>query len=390
MIDQTRKNGEGDTIKQLNNSKKIRKNKRRSANLIKNISTSRPSSPLFRQYNSSWRMLRVVGSVAIIIFTIILIPTIIVMIPTSKSSNTPINMIEVTSENVADQQQIEVPQLNVSIKRTETGEIEEVPLEDYVISVVASEMPAEFETEALKAQAIAARTYLVNHLIHQEGEKDAVISDTTDHQVYKNEDELKAAWGSDYHWKMEKVTNAVLATEGEIITYDEQPITPTFFSMSNGYTEDAKNYWGNELPYLKSVESKWEEKHPNFTEQKIFTIDEISSKLGVSLQSGSAIPIQIKRTASNRVSELTMNDSTFTGREIREKLALRSNDFSIKQKNDHLIFTTKGYGHGVGMSQYGANGMAEEGKEYQEILAYYYQDIEINSITEAVPALVSK
>lgn len=319
---------------------------------------------------------------------VIFIPTIIVMFP-SKNSGI-INTATEQSDSKFSEGDVELSQLEVAIKRTDTGEIEKVPLEKYVISVVASEMPAEFEVEALKAQAIAARTYIVNHLVHQEKGEEQFITDTTDHQVYKNEDELKAAWGSDYHWKMNKVTEAVLATKNEIITYDNQPITPTFFSMSNGYTEDAKNYWGNDLPYLKSVESKWEEKLPNFTEQKVFTVDEISSKLGISLQSGTAIPMQIKRTASNRVNELIINDTTFSGRDIREKLGLRSNDFTIKQNNDHIIFTTKGYGHGVGMSQYGANGMAEEGKNYNEILAHYYQGVEINSITEAVPALVSK
>src|SRR5699024_8594459 len=120
-----------------------------------------------------------------------------------------------------------------------------------------AEMPADFEIEALKAQAVAARTYVVNHLVHNNDEQ-AVMTDTTEHQVYKNEAELKDLWGSDYRWKMDKITNAVMATENEIITYNNEPITPTFFSMSNGYTEDAEAYWGNDLPYLKSVESKWE------------------------------------------------------------------------------------------------------------------------------------
>jgi len=160
--------------------------------------------------------------------------------------------------------------------------------------------------------------------------------------------------------------------------------------MSNGYTEDAENYWGNPLPYLKSVESKWEENHPNFTEQTVFTTDEISSKLGVTLHPASAVPIKITRTKSNRVKELSLNGETFSGKDVREKLDLRSNDFSIEQRNEHFIFTTKGYGHGVGMSQHGANGMAEEGKTYEEILSHYYQDIEISTITEAAPALVVK
>jgi len=346
--------------------------------------TNRKNNPLSSGNRGPGRVIGL-GAIALLMFIIVLIPTLIVMIPNSEKPTE-----EDVTELSDNEEEIEMPQLHVSVERSESGEIEKVPLEKYVASVVASEMPAEFEVEALKAQAIAARTYIVNHLLLQEGQEDIVISDTTEHQVYKNEDELKTDLGSDYHWKMEKVMEAVDATKNEIITYEEQPITPTFFSMSNGYTEDAENYWGNELPYLKSVESRWEESHPNFTEQKIFTLDEISTSLGVPLKAGMSVPIQIKRTKSNRVSEITINDETFSGKDVREKLDLRSNDFSIKQRNDHLIFTTKGYGHGVGMSQYGANGMAEEGKGYKEILSYYYQDVEIESITEAVPTLVAK
>src|SRR5690625_7478077 len=111
------------------------------------------------------------------------------------------------------EEQIEVPQLQVSVERSASNEVEKVPLEEYVVSVVASEMPAEFEIEALKAQAIAARTYIVNHLLHQDEEENVIITDTTDHQVYKNEEELKTLLGSDFHWKMDKVQDAVLATE---------------------------------------------------------------------------------------------------------------------------------------------------------------------------------
>lgn len=316
----------------------------------------------------------------------IVLPTLIVKWPFGSETESAI-----TSEEEPEhlETSFENDSLEVMVQRTDSEEVEEVPLEEYVVSVVASEMPADFAEEALKAQAVAARTYIIHHL-QQQGDEETVITDSTEHQVYKNEAELQESWGSDFHWKMEKVTAAVLATEGEIITYDEEPITPTFFSMSNGYTEDAENYWGNALPYLKSVESKWEESHPDFMEQTVFTFAELSEKLGIPLQIGEKVDITMSRTNSNRVAQLQVNDQTFSGKDIRDKLALRSNDFSIKQQNDHLIFTTKGYGHGVGMSQHGANGMAEEGKSYQDILHYYYQDVDIDLLTDAVPTLVSK
>lgn len=320
--------------------------------------------------------------------SVIILPTIIVMITKSKPND--LNEATVVTVNDVEEETLEdLSSFSVAVKRTNTGEIEEVPLEKYVMSVVASEMPADFELEALKAQAVAARTYIVNHLLRQQDE-DFVITDTEEHQVYKNEEELKMTWGSDYHWKIDKVKEAVIATKGEIITYQSEPITPTFFSMSNGYTEDAENYWGNDLPYLKSVESKWEINHPKFTEQRIISLDEINQQLNLSLSNHTKIPIEIKRTKTNRVSEVSIAGNTFTGREVREKLGLRSNDFTIQQKNDHFIFTTKGFGHGVGMSQYGANGMAEEGKTYEEILAYYYQGIEINMIDDVAQTLIAK
>lgn len=328
-------------------------------------------------------------SITLMLIIILIIPTFIVMLPSAKSAP-PIKSEEVFGITNQSNEEIELPSVNVFVERSNSENIEKVPMETYVTSVVASEMPAEFELEALKAQAIAARTYIVNHLLHHEEEERVVITDTTEHQVYKNTDELKELWGKDFHWKMKKVTEAVDTTENEIITYDEQPITPTFFSMSNGFTEDAENYWGNELPYLKSVESKWEKDNPRFTEQKVFSFDEISHKTGISLPAGNAVPIQISRTPSNRVSEISFNGTVFTGKDIREKLELRSNDFSVEQKNNHFIFTTKGYGHGVGMSQYGANGMAEEGKTYEEIISHYYQDVEITTIKDAAPTLVAK
>src|SRR5699024_217634 len=148
----------------------------------------------------------------------------------------------------------------VAVKRSETEEIENIGLEDYVFSVVASEMPANFEEEALKAQAVAARTYVVQKMY----QSDEAMTDTTTHQVYKNEEELKEQWQGSYEANKKKIKQAVEATAGEIILYEDEPITPTFFSMSNGYTENAEDYWGGSYPYLKSVESKWEESAPAF------------------------------------------------------------------------------------------------------------------------------
>src|SRR5699024_8414720 len=162
---------------------------------------------------------------------------------------------------------------------------------------------------------------------------------------------------------------------------------PAFFSTSNGFTENSEDYWENEVPYLRSVESPWDEDSAKFLDQKTVTIEETEQLLGINLPKSSAIPIETTRTEGNRVAELSLGEHSISGRDVREKLELRSSDFTIKQKDNHLIFTTKGFGHGIGMSQYGADGMAKDGKSYQDIVKYYYKDVEISSVTEAAPTL---
>ncbi|RYG71309.1 stage II sporulation protein D [Lentibacillus lipolyticus] len=279
---------------------------------------------------------------------------------------------------------------SVEVARASSNQVENVPLETYVSRVVASEAPAEFEMEALKAQALAARTYIVNRLLHQDNPDAPDVSDSTSDQVYHNEKELRKTMGSDFNKEMKKIKKAVKATEGEILTYENKPITPAYFSTSNGYTENSEDYWENEVPYLRSVKSPWDKNTPKFMDQQIFSLQEVEKRLGTDLPGIEQLTMEIARTESNRVSELTIGGETYAGRDVREALGLRSSDFSIEKKNNHLIFTTKGYGHGIGMSQYGANGMAKEGKSYKAIVQHYYQGVEISTVNDAVPTLVSK
>ncbi|TFB19260.1 stage II sporulation protein D [Filobacillus milosensis] len=317
--------------------------------------------------------------VAILIAVIAVLPAVIVL-PFSKASTESIELNE-TQETQLDL----TDQPTVQVMRSASGQIEEVPLEQYVVSVVSSEVPASFELEAIKAQALAARTYIVQKLVNGGATEEYDVTDTVQHQVYKNMDELRSAWGVDYSWKINKIKQAVQETRGQIITYSGQPITAQFFSTSNGYTENAEDYWQNEIPYLKSVQSPWDENSPEYLEQQILTRTEVVNKLGIDQQA-----IQVSntvRTDSHRIKEITISGKTFSGREVRELLGLRSNDFTIEVKGDHIIFTTKGYGHGVGMSQYGANGMAEAGSDYKEIVKHYYKGVEISDIQEIIGSL---
>lgn len=358
-------------------SKHRKKRSTREAVRKKNVSAVQKQP---RKEKQQWKKFSLV-CVAFLLCAIIILPTIIVKLHAQVEEEPKETSIVEVYEDVDEED------VTVTVQRTDTNEREQVLLEQYVTHVVLSEMPAEFEIEALKAQAVAARTYVINHLLHHEGNE--AILDSVEHQVYQDEAELQQTLGADYYWKHEKAEKAVQATKGEIITYEDEPITPTFFSMSNGYTEAAENYWGNDLPYLQTVESKWEEAHPKFTNQTIIDMTDVAKALDITLNSSPNIPIKITRNESNRVSEVEIAGETFTGREVREKLHLRSSDFAIEQRDNHFIFTTKGYGHGVGMSQYGANGMAEEGKNYRDILTYYYQGVGISTIDKAAPAIVA-
>jgi stage II sporulation protein D len=283
--------------------------------------------------------------------------------------------------------------VEVAVYRFSKAKIENVPLENYLVGVVAAEMPADFNEEALKAQALTARTYIVKQLLtkdHLGLPKGAVVGDTEINQVFKSEDDLRKSWGMDFNWKMEKILNAVRATSGQIITYKGQAITASFFSTSNGYTENSEDYWPNSFPYLRSVASPWDKSSPKFNNQKIFSVQEFETKLGVKLSSSKVIGEITKQTAGKRVAQVKFNHKTLTGREIREKLDLKSSDFQWVRKGNNIIISTRGYGHGVGMSQYGANGMASEGKSYQEIVKYYYKGVDITSADTMLAAITSK
>ncbi|HEY4551594.1 MAG TPA: stage II sporulation protein D [Bacillaceae bacterium] len=322
---------------------------------------------------------------ALLILLSFSIPSLLVLPFSKEKAGTKLD--DETKADSADQQETVA---EVAVLRSQSNKIEKLPIEEYVIGVVASEMPADFEKEALKAQALAARTYIASHLLRA-GESEPAegydVTDTVQHQVYKSPDEIKAIWKREYKWntaKMEKalgkIKEAVKETEGQILTYNDKPITASFFSTSNGFTENAEDYWENSAPYLKSVESPWDSQSPKFTAQQTLSIAEFEKELGVTLPKNQEIGTITGRTAGKKVATVEIGGKVFTGREIREKLKLRSTDFGMVRKGDSIIITTKGYGHGVGMSQYGANGMAKEGKTYEDIVRHYYRDIRISNM----------
>ena len=257
--------------------------------------------------------------------------------------------------------------------------VENINMEDYLVGVVSSEVPVSFEKEAIKAQAVAARTYALKQMENRQNESYDVKDDTSS-QVYKSNEELKNIWKDKYDENINKIKNAINETKGQYLTYDNKIIYAFFFSTSNGKTEDNKDVFGQDLPYLKSVDSSFDENETsNFKMEKTISLSEFYQKLGINYDDNLNIT-NIELTSSGRIKNITINNNTFKGVDVRSKLSLRSTDFKIEKKDNNVVITTKGYGHGVGMSQYGANALAKQNKNYEEILKYYYKGTNIQKL----------
>lgn len=271
-----------------------------------------------------------------------------------------------------EEDKVEIKEKEVSINRSD-GSVEKVELETYLIGVVGSEMPVSFEMEALKAQSVAARTFVIK--------RNYQVDNTVSSQVYHNNEELKVIWKDNYESYRKKIEKAVNETKGEILTYENEPITASFYSSSPGYTNNVEDYWRSPLPYLKSVESKWD----SITDKKhIQSVNFSKKEVGTLLGFRNEISYMqiISYYKSGYVKEVVVDGITFSGREIREKLGLRSSWFSINV-SENITFTTKGYGHGIGLSQYGANGMALDGYSYDEILKHYYTGVTLEKMNKS-------
>jgi stage II sporulation protein D len=253
------------------------------------------------------------------------------------------------------------------------GTVESISLEDYVVGVVGAEMPASFNIEALKAQSILARTYALKRI-----SRNLVLKDTTSDQVYKDISQLKSMWGDSFQTFYNKITSAVNATKGKYLVYNDNYIEAVYHSTSNGQTEDSASVWGNSYPYLKSVDSHWDLNASSYLRETSKEFSVLSSIIGLDFNTATNIEV-LSRTSGDRVDQIKIGDKIFSGVELRTMFGLRSADFDIKIEENNAIFVTRGYGHGVGMSQYGANGMAKDGYSYTDILAHYYPGTQLKS-----------
>ena len=273
----------------------------------------------------------------------------------------------------------------------EDGEVLKVPVRDYVIGAVMAEMPASFETEALKAQAVAAHTYAERQHLRQKDSPSEELhgadfsNDTSKYQGFFTKEQAKERLGEKFDENYKKIASAVDEVLPYIITYDDTPIIAAFHSMSPGFTESAENAWGSPVDYLVEVDSRSDLTAPKFREDKRFTVDEMRAALAAAFPDASlgddTAEWLVPQTVSDAGTVLTasVGDKTVTGGDIRTALDLRSAAFEVRCECGEFIITTKGFGHGVGMSQYGANAMAADGKSWREILEHYYPSCTISA-----------
>ena len=272
--------------------------------------------------------------------------------------------------------------------KTDDGQVVELTMDEYLFGVVAAEMPASFEEEALKAQACAARTYTVtrqNHPSDKHPDAD-ICGDSTCCQAYIQPEDAQARWGLNAQEYTDKIERAVAETDGLGILYDGQPIQALFFSSAAGKTVDAVEVWGNSVDYLKSVDSPEGDEVLNYHTQAVFSSDEVKD-LTLAAYPGADLSGdpsgwfgQASRNDGGGVISIPLGGVTLTGSQVRSLFSLRSATFTVSYSQGNFTFDVTGYGHGVGMSQYGANAMAKEGSTFEDILTWYYTGAQVDAL----------
>lgn len=336
--------------------------------------------------------------VFLIFFSLIILPSIIVFgFNPHRTSSTPENEVKLIDGGNL----VKVDNLNnkdyhtVNVFITNQNKIQKIDLEEYVKGVVAAEMPAEFEIEALKAQAVTARTYVLSKEIVLGGKGCQlhpgadVCTDSEHCQAWRSEEELRQKWGENFDKYYVKISQAVADTEELVLVYNDALIVPAYHAISGGKTENSEDVWQSKIPYLRSVVSPGEEVASKYKTTVVMSKEEFINKLKQKKPSlkldNSDILNQIKdveRTQAGHIKTLKIGNMTFGGEEIREIFDLNSTNFNFEAQGNNIVITVIGYGHGVGMSQYGANALAKQGKKFDEILKYYYTGVEIVKIED--------
>lgn len=278
----------------------------------------------------------------------------------------------------------------INLLHKKTGEVEQVAIDDYLCNVVSAEMPANYEIEALKAQAIVARTYTIYKILNKKHDNSDICDDSTCCQAWISKEDRLARWeenSKESNWQ--KISDCVNNTKGKLITYDNKPIDAFFHSNSGGITEVPVNVWGGTgYPYLQSVQTSGEDAYTQYLSEAIFNQEELINKLkekysDISIDYSNPEDIKIlEYTESNRIKTIKFGNHELSGVETRSLFGLKSTNFEISKEGENIKFSVKGYGHGVGMSQTGADAMAKQGSTAEEIIKHFYTGVEIKNTND--------
>ena len=265
----------------------------------------------------------------------------------------------------------------VRVKRKDNSIIK-VPLEDYIVGVLAGEMPIDFEEEAFKAQAVAARSYVLIKM-KENINNDYDVVDTVQNQVYLDYVYLKNVWKNNYIKNINKLKKVVKDTKGQYLEYNGEIAQTMYFSTSTGVTENCKEIFGNDVPYLTSVDSKWDNISPLYETSQEYNINEFFQKLNLPYSNVLNISY-IKRTSTGRNIKLMINNNIYNASDIMQIFNIKSTFFNITKNNNIIKISSKGYGHRDEMSQYGAQAMALKKYKYNQILYHYYKNTKLKKI----------
>ena len=305
------------------------------------------------------------------------------------STDTQGENISIDVQNIEEQKDSNNSDKEIKLLHSKTGEVENVNIEEYLCNVVSAEMPASFETEALKAQAIVARTYTMFKLNNKKHDNADICDNSACCQAWISKEDRLAKWEEskrDEYWQ--KICSVVQQTKGQVIMYNNEPINAFFHSNSGGTTEIPVNVWGGtNYPYLQVVETSGEEAYTQYASEVTIANTDIINKLkekyqDISIDFSNVEDLKIvEHTESGRVKTVKFGNHKLSGVEVRSIFGLKSTNFEIlKIDNDHIQFKVKGYGHGVGMSQTGADSLAKQGKTAEEIVHHFYSNVNVKKI----------
>lgn len=327
----------------------------------------------------------------ILIFICFAIPIIFTQEFSSRTSSQDIVNTEVSNETIAQESTYDYDKYNtIKLLHTDTDKVEDIQLDEYLYGVVSAEMPASFEEEALKAQAVVARTYTIYKIVNNDGKHGEadICDDSGCCQAWISKEDRLEKWDEnkrEENWN--KIVDAVKSTQGKIITYEGKPINAFFHSNSGGATEAPIDVWGGSgYPYLQSVATAGEDAYSQYSSEATFSkeefeekIKEVHSDFEIDFDEKDCIKVE-EYTDGNRVKTVKIGNLELSGVEVRTIFGLRSANFKVTINDNEIKFEVTGYGHGVGMSQTGADSLAKEGQSYEDIIHHYYTDVEIEDM----------